>query len=50
MAMIIEQAGGKCYSGTERTMEIQPETLHQRVPVVLGSPDEVDHVLRHVSG
>ena len=50
MAMLIEQAGGKSYSGTQRTMEIQPDALHQRVPVVLGSPDEVDHVLRHISG
>ena len=50
MAMLMEQAGGKSFSGTQRTMEIQPNALHQRVPVVLGSPDEVDHVLRHISG
>ncbi|QDV09348.1 Fructose-1,6-bisphosphatase class 1 [Planctomycetes bacterium Poly30] len=49
MAMLIEQAGGKAYSGTQRTMEIQPDAVHQRVPVILGSPNEVDHVLRFVS-
>ncbi|MEM9381406.1 MAG: class 1 fructose-bisphosphatase [Planctomycetota bacterium] len=49
MAMIVEQAGGKAFSGTQRTMEIQPETIHQRVPVLLGSPAEVDHVLRHLA-
>lgn len=50
MAMLVEQAGGKAYSGTERTMDVQPRAIHQRVPVILGSPDEVDHVLRHISG
>lgn len=49
MAMLIEKAGGKAYSGLERTMEVQPRALHQRVPVILGSPSEVDHVLRHLS-
>ncbi len=44
MAMIVEQAGGISYSGDERTLEIQPTKLHQRVPVVLGSPEEVEHV------
>jgi fructose-1,6-bisphosphatase I len=44
MAMLIEQAGGASYSGLGRTMEIHPERLHQRVPVVLGSIDEVAKV------
>ena len=37
MAMLIEQAGGAAFSGDRRTLEVQPERLHQRVPVVLGS-------------
>ena len=49
MAMIVEQAGGKAYSGLERTMDVTPTKIHQRVPVILGSSDEVDHVLRHLS-
>jgi fructose-1,6-bisphosphatase I len=44
MAMIVEQAGGIAYSGDERTLEVQPLKLHQRVPVVLGSADEVERV------
>lgn len=44
MAMIVEQAGGLAFSGTQRTLEIQPERLHQRVPVLLGSPAEVERV------
>ena len=34
------------YSGDLRTMELQPSELHQRVPVLLGSPDEVESVRR----
>ena len=45
MSMIIEQAGGKAYSGLQRTLELVPEKLHQRTSVVLGSSSEVDRVL-----
>jgi len=44
MSWLIEQAGGKAYSGMERTLEIQPRHLHQRTSVLLGSPEEVDQV------
>lgn len=44
MAMLIEQAGGLAYSGDERTLEVEPKELHQRVPVLLGSRDEVERV------
>ena len=46
MAMLVEQAGGKAYSGTQRTLEQQPSGLHERTSVIIGSPAEVDHVLR----
>lgn len=46
MAMLIEQAGGKAYATPDqRILNVRPEGIHQRVPVVLGSPDEVDKVL-----
>ncbi len=45
MSMLVEQAGGKAWVGDGRILEVEPETLHQRVPVILGSADEVDHVL-----
>lgn len=48
MAMLVEQAGGKSFSGMTRTLDIEPDTLHQRTSVVMGSPDEVDHVMRHL--
>lgn len=37
MAMIAEQAGGKASNGFERILEIQPNSLHQRVPFFCGS-------------
>lgn len=48
MAMIMEQAGGKSYCGATPTMDLNPQKLHQRVPLILGSSDEVDAVLRHI--
>ncbi len=44
MAMIIEQAGGAATTGYERILDVQPEKLHQRVPVILGSLNEVERV------
>lgn len=49
MAFLVEQAGGKAYAGTGRILEVTPETIHQRTSVVLGSPDEVDAVLRCIA-
>jgi len=46
MAFLIEQAGGKAMATPEqRIMDVPPTAIHQRVPVILGSGDEVDHVL-----
>jgi fructose-1,6-bisphosphatase I len=44
MAFIVEQAGGAATDGHSRIMDIQPEKLHQRVPVFLGSKNEVERV------
>lgn len=44
MAFIVEQAGGAATNGTQRILDIQPESLHQRVAVFLGSKNEVEHV------
>jgi fructose-1,6-bisphosphatase I len=45
MAMIIEQAGGRALcSPAERILDVQPTNIHQRVPVIIGSSDEVAHV------
>ena len=42
MSFIVEQAGGASTTGRERIMELSPKQLHQRVPVVLGSKNEVE--------
>jgi len=42
MAMLIEQAGGRATTGRQPILDVQPEELHQRVPVILGSAEEVD--------
>jgi fructose-1,6-bisphosphatase I len=47
MAFIVEQAGGLCSTGRERIMDLQPEELHQRVPVILGSKNEVERVVSY---
>jgi fructose-1,6-bisphosphatase I len=44
MAMIVEQAGGAATDGHGRILEIVPTRLHQRVPVFLGSREEVERV------
>lgn len=44
MSFIIEQAGGAATTGRERILDIQPSKLHQRVPVILGSKNEVERV------
>jgi fructose-1,6-bisphosphatase I len=49
MAMLMEQAGGKAFAAAgQRILDVQPTDIHQRVPVVMGSADEVDHVMAHL--
>jgi len=45
MSFIVEQAGGMSSTGRERIMDVQPSDLHQRVPVILGSKNEVARVV-----
>ncbi len=50
MSFIVEQAGGLSSTGRERIMELKPTSLHQRVPVILGSKNEVERVLGYHKG
>ena len=45
LAFIIEQAGGMAYSGLKRTLDLKPSKLHERTPVAMGSPEQVDALL-----
>ncbi len=47
MSFIVEQAGGASTDGKQRMLDIQPTALHQRVPVFLGSKNEVELVTRY---
>ena len=47
MALLICQAGGMATDGAEPLLDLQPADLHQRVPVVLGSAEEVERVARY---
>jgi fructose-1,6-bisphosphatase I len=51
VAFIVEQAGGACSTGRERMLDVKPQTLHQRVPVILGSKNEVERIVTyHLEG
>ena len=47
MSFIVEQAGGASSTGRERILDLKPEGLHQRVPVILGSKHEVEQVVSY---
>ena len=44
MAWLVEQAGGAATDGKQRILDVPVTKLHQRVPVFLGSKNEVDRV------
>lgn len=44
MSLLVEQAQGAATNTRQNILDIQPEGLHQRVAVVLGSKEEVDYV------
>jgi len=45
MAFLIEQAGGGASSGTGSIMDIKPESLHQRTPLIIGSKLDVEEAV-----
>jgi fructose-1,6-bisphosphatase I / sedoheptulose-1,7-bisphosphatase len=47
VSLLIEHAGGLATTGRERVLDLQPESLHQRVPVILGSRNEVERIERY---
>ncbi|MEQ8788850.1 MAG: class 1 fructose-bisphosphatase [Pirellulaceae bacterium] len=49
IAFIAEQAGGTALDGTRRVLDIQPESIHQRTPLVVGSRMELADFERFVS-
>jgi fructose-1,6-bisphosphatase I len=41
LAMIVEQAGGAATTGAQRILDVQPTSLHQKVPLIIGSKEDV---------
>jgi fructose-1,6-bisphosphatase I len=50
MAFLFEQAGGAAIDGTNRILDIMPTELHQRVPLILGSKQDVAVYRQFVTG
>ena len=50
MAMIVEQAGGRASDGERRILDIQPEALHQRTALYIGSTEMVDRAEAFLRG
>ena len=50
MAMIIEAAGGRAIDGKQRILEIVPTALHQRIPIFIGSAEDVTTVEKFMAG
>src|SRR5215510_11205524 len=46
LAMVVEQAGGAASTGVERILDVQPTSLHQRVPLIIGSRDDVREYIK----
>ena len=42
LAFIAEQAGGAATSGSARILDIEPTSIHQRTPLVIGSRGEME--------
>lgn len=50
IAWVMEQAGGLATTGQERLLEIIPVSLHEKIPLICGSSDEVEQVVRLCGG
>ena len=48
LAFIVEQAGGRATNGKCRIMEIEPQNLHQRTPLFIGSEDDVLELEKYI--
>jgi fructose-1,6-bisphosphatase len=44
IALVMENAGGACSTGTQRMLDVQPTSIHQRIPLIFGSKKEVEKV------
>jgi fructose-1,6-bisphosphatase I len=50
LAWIVEQAGGKASTGTMRILDVEAKQLHQRVPLIIGSANDVQDAEEFIQG
>lgn len=50
LAWVVEQAGGRASTGTMRILDVEAKQLHQRVPLIIGSAEDVREAERHIQG
>ena len=50
LGFVAEQAGGTASTGKQRIMEVVPERLHQRTPLILGNKDVVEEAVAIIGG
>ncbi|MBK7585444.1 MAG: class 1 fructose-bisphosphatase [Myxococcales bacterium] len=50
MAFVFEAAGGRAITGRQRVLDVVPSELHARVPLIVGSPDDVETFERFTRG
>jgi fructose-1,6-bisphosphatase I len=50
LAFIVEQAGGAASDGTQRVLDVEPENLHQRSPLLIGSKEDVKLAEKFLQG
>jgi fructose-1,6-bisphosphatase I len=48
MAFLMHQAGGKATTGKKDILRIKPESVHQTVPVFMGSPADIDDLMTFI--
>jgi len=48
-SFIMEQAGGMGSNGTQRILDIQPQTIHDRTQVFLGAKEEIEELHRYLN-
>jgi fructose-1,6-bisphosphatase I len=50
MAFLVEQAGGRASTGHQRALDLEPDDLHQRTPLFIGSAPLVDAAEAYLRG
>ena len=48
VALIIEQAGGRAIDGKQGILSIKPKNLHQRVPIFVGSEEDINMIEKFI--